>query len=151
MKTLVIKIQSIVDIITNSSSELFIIDSDKGISVIKEILTSINEKDIKECGYSGDKRHLEIYTIYEYLKPKEEQYVFSNEEFKTDLRKYEDIDRRAIIVADFIYYNEALSLSQAKKLLDNCDNYVVIEIDCAHEGTIQFIRDNFTIIKEIDY
>jgi len=41
---IIIKIHSLVDVITNSSTELFIIDKNKGLEFVKEIVNSIYDK-----------------------------------------------------------------------------------------------------------
>jgi len=50
LETFVINIHSFVDVITNSSTEIFVGDSDKSIKLVKEILGKIVAKE----GYNFD-------------------------------------------------------------------------------------------------
>lgn len=83
MELITFKIQSFIDIITNSSSELFICDIDKSVEAIKEILNS----------YPGLHGYEEpwIFKADEFIKAKENDFEDRYDGFKLDER-YRSID-----------------------------------------------------------
>lgn len=79
----VISPHSFVDVITNSSSELFVCNTDKSVETVKEVLVKLtkihNEKTELACGVS----ELDVTTLFEnvFKEPTVAQYTFSMYEY----------------------------------------------------------------------
>ena len=84
MTKLFIKLHSVVDLITNSSTELFIVDASKAEGILKEVLKFIVEEG--KSGYSDTK----IETLENYR-------------YKEDFIIPEDLDQSQIYVMDIDY------------------------------------------------
>lgn len=128
MKILV-SIQSVSDVITNSSSELFLID--RGNRVAEDINQLIQEvgSDNLESGEdrcSGMGGELSIYTP---------------ETWQDYVEEYEDVRSDP----DEFIKEEAEEWGVSEDAFRNC---VIIDIDHAREGTIKFIEVNFKIISK---
>lgn len=116
---ILISIQSVSDVITNSSSELFLISrEDKEVDEIDELLQRIGEENMnldkdRSSGMGGE---LTVYTPETWQNYVEESIKEAADEWGVS----EDVFR-------------------------NC---IVIDIDHARVETIKFIKENFKIISE---
>lgn len=136
-----IKIQSSSDLITNSSSEVFIVKSN-----------GISFNEIKELIEAGAEARYEAY----------------NKEWETNCRKNwkqleeEDLDGCSGMGGELDVWGWKEMYNNRKEWnpdytieefasdegleVDNLDQYVWIDIDWARRGTINFIYDNFEVI-----
>ncbi len=140
-----IRIQSTSDLITNSSSEVFVIKAD-----------GFSFEEIKELIESGAKERYEAYN-----KDWE-----SNCRKKWDQLEKEDIDGCSGMGGDLDVmswkemYNNRKERNPSYTVeefadeegldIDSLDQYVWIDIDWARRGTIRFIYDNFEVVEN-DY
>ena len=66
MKILIAKPHSMVDLITNSSTEIFTIDTDKDIEVVREMIDTIQNQYPNKYGYRLFVDYLSAYEVPEY-------------------------------------------------------------------------------------
>lgn len=132
---IIISTHSLIDVITNSSSELFICETDKTIAFIHELLNPIYEKDLKN-GASGMGGEFEIKTIPDY--------------FETTDKK-----RLAVYLADYLntYDKKTFNkigeypITEAEALLNSDSSLFVIDIDWGMTNTILKIKETFNILN----
>lgn len=121
-----IVVQSISDLITNSSSEIFALKADSSFKNVKSIIKEVAKKneDSGEDQCSGEGGLLEFYTWEYMFQQWKECYIASN---KQDLATPEMWS---------LTYNESL---------DTLKKTVWVDIDHSFKGTIDFILENFYV------
>jgi len=129
---IILKNHSMVDVITNSSSELFVCNANKTKEFLFNFLTPIIKKESNKTGTSGMGGEFEIYNASEYFTTK-------------------DPKRLAVYLADVlsVWNNEEKSeylVSDAEKLIKG-NNLLFIDIDWAFKETIEVIKKVFNPIK----
>ncbi len=80
-KCYLVPIQSFSDIITNSSSETYIVDTSYTAEALKEVLKEIHKQHEDEEYYSGECCGIEVYDFREYCKRNYEYSEESSEEY----------------------------------------------------------------------
>lgn len=139
---LVLKIQSTSDLITNSSSEVFVIKAD-----------GFSFEEVKELIESGAKAHSEAYE-----KNWENNYKKSWDELeKADMDGYSGMGGELDIMSwkemyehrrewDLDYTLEEFAEDENVDV-EHLDQYIWIDIDWARRATIQFLYDNFEVVE----
>jgi len=93
-QSFLVKIHSFVDVITNSSTELFIANTNKEIDVIKEILQKM--LDIINCSNDDHNRVDEMFNIYEVNEKNVDNLLETTDSYESELTRKELIGRTII-------------------------------------------------------
>jgi len=92
-KIIVIKIHSFVDVITNSSTELFVADTKKSLKQVKEILKELvnhYNSGVEKGFYDyGSKTSIDDFLVYIYTKEKYDKHIIEDTEYGNDGWDYE--------------------------------------------------------------
>ncbi|MEG1009110.1 MAG: hypothetical protein RSE41_00215 [Clostridia bacterium] len=145
--TYIIPIQSFTDIITNSSSETFVVNEKSTKEALLNMLNSVYDE--KVDNYSGDCCGVEIQTWDEYIDSQLEYYV-EDYECETDInldehrQYYPSLSNKEYVEHCIIetYYTEdgkTLDLEVARKCL-------FIRCDYGYKNARKFIEDNLNFI-----
>lgn len=156
--TLIINVSNCIDMITNSSSELFIVEANKPVEVVKDIVDEIDRqcnkyyvnfnedttiedtdevtKDFTES-HSGDGGSCDVKTIEEFFNctEKERLVVYLADYFHKYDKNWEII--------------EYGSLDEARKFIEN-NNIFFIDIDHSRRKTIAKISSVFNVLNKLD-
>lgn len=139
----IIQINSIVDVITNSSSELFSISGNK--ETIEKFIDEFTKIHGVEC--SGEGGEINVKTLKEYLEESVEDandgwYDFYNDDDYYDYEALESYEEKY----NFILERLIKSLKEEDIILNpkDIDSMVVINIDKANQKLIFELRNTFS-------
>jgi hypothetical protein len=135
MKTsFIISTHSFIDVITNSSSELFICQTDEIAKTIKTILFKAFQKDKEELNFSGMGGDFEV-------KPYSEYYDGITDKKRLAVYLADDLSTYKNGKIDYLF-----PVDKAEEMLEN--EIIVIDIDWSMKNTIELIKENFNILNQ---
>jgi hypothetical protein len=126
METFIINIHSFVDVITNSSTELFVCDTDKALETVKSMVSEMESKYPSEYGHS----------------------VHVDSMSTEDWRLQEIFDCYGSDEANMVKYLEAKGYNISKPEGEPTSKYIEISIErgCINDGLKDFIQSTFNVI-----
>lgn len=140
----IIQLHSRVDVITNSSSELFSIAGNS--EIVKEFITEYISKNGRE--YSGDGGSYTVHSFREYVVSLMDDINLGYYEFSDDVELYMynslgTFDEKfKFVLDDYI----ADIKKETKQEIDpnNIDNLTIIDIDWANQDLIKLLKETFS-------
>lgn len=138
-----IKIQSFTDIITNSSSETFVVDSNKTKHKLQQILDELYNPE--EDRFSGECCGVEIQTWDEYIKECIEEYkdipdLYEEEIYAEFPTKEEDYE--AFVYEHIKWWNADL---------ETCRRMLLVRVDYGYKNAREYVNKMLNIIDSDHY